>query len=87
MTTITRQEAINSTLLEILSTKHHLVEKNRVFINRFGCTAEELEKKVKESPENFEVWDTLMEWKSVLAMLVDVEKRLMELEHGEFSFS
>jgi hypothetical protein len=69
--------------LKIISQLTPVKEKIRFFENKYGCSFEEFEKRLKEGEENFEEWDDYIEWKAYVESLRDLELRLREINDAK----
>lgn len=87
MVTLSKNEVINSILLESHAQHTVLNDKAALFARVHGCSLPEFEKKIKNQPESFSDWDELIEWKACQAAIYDLEKRITEVEHGEYTFA
>ena len=69
--------------LKIISQLTPVREKIRFFENKYGCSFEEFERKLKEKEEKFEEWDDYIEWKAYIEGLRDLERKLKEIKDAK----
>jgi len=69
--------------LKIISQLTPVREKIRFFENKYGCSFEEFERKLKEKEEKFEEWDDYIEWKAYIESLKDLERKLKEIKDAK----
>ncbi|RLI78627.1 hypothetical protein DRP07_10895 [Archaeoglobales archaeon] len=69
--------------LKIISQLTPVREKIRFFENKYGCSFEEFERKLKEKEEKFEEWDDYIEWKAYIESLRDLERKLKEIKDAK----
>ncbi len=87
MVTIDKERAVQSTLMNFYLELHTIEDKLSQFERDTKCSFEEFNKKVKMGTEDFDGWDTLMEWKAYEASYIDIKNKIIEVEHGEFTIS
>jgi len=69
--------------LKIISQLTPIREKIKFFENKYGCSFEEFERKLKEKEEKFEEWDDYIEWKAYVESLRDLERKLKEIKDAK----
>jgi len=69
--------------LKIISQLTPIREKIKFFGNKYGCSFEEFERKLKEKEEKFEEWDDYIEWKAYIESLRDLERKLKEIRDAK----
>ncbi|MHA1264649.1 MAG: hypothetical protein ACTSRS_05360 [Candidatus Helarchaeota archaeon] len=69
--------------LKIISQLTPVREKIRFFENKYSCSFEEFERKLKEKEEKFEEWDDHIEWKAYIESLRDLERKLKEIKDAK----
>ena len=69
-------------LAEAYSEKHKTEEKIRFFKNNYQKELHEFEKYLTEINESFDLYDDYMEWKAYENYLIDLNKKIQELQSG-----
>ncbi|RLI78847.1 hypothetical protein DRP05_06000 [Archaeoglobales archaeon] len=69
--------------LKIISQLTPVRKKIRFFENKYGCSFEEFERKLKEKEEKFEEWDDYIEWKAYIESLRGLERKLKEIKDAK----
>jgi hypothetical protein len=87
MLTITKRQAAESLLLELLSEKHHIADKILFFERKYQTEFETFEKRVTERDEDFQIWDDYMEWKAYKNMFTDVLKKIDSIKNEDFAIN
>jgi len=77
--TVSSDEIKEYERLKIISQLTPVKEKIRFFENKYGCSFEEFEKRLKGKNENFEEWDDYIEWKAYVESQKNLEQRLREI--------
>ncbi|OFV66965.1 MAG: hypothetical protein SBU_000258 [Candidatus Syntrophoarchaeum butanivorans] len=70
-------------ILKIISQLTPIKEKIKYFENKYGCTLEEFERRIKEGEEKFDEWDDYIEWKAYVESLRDLERKLREIKDAK----
>ena len=55
-------------------------ERIRSFERKYGCNITAFENKLRQLPEDFELWDDLIEWKAYADSLKYLESKLKKIE-------
>jgi len=69
--------------LKVISQLAPLKERVRSLENNYGCDLRALEEKIKQLPEDFKLWDDLIEWKAYSESIKELEARLKMIEDAE----
>ena len=66
--------------LKLISQMAPVKERIRSFESKYGCGITAFEDKLWQLPEDFELWDDLIEWKAYMESLKDLESKLKKIE-------
>lgn len=78
---ISKEEIKEFMKLNVISQITLIKEKIKFFENKYKCSFEDFEKKIKETEkEDFERWDDYIEWKAYVESLKDLEEKLRKIE-------
>ena len=66
--------------LKLISQMAPVNERIRSFERKYGCNITAFENKLRQLPEDFELWDDLIEWKAYSDSLKDLESKLKKIE-------
>jgi hypothetical protein len=66
--------------LKLISQMAPVKERIRSFERKYGCNIAAFENKLRQLPEDFELWDDLIEWKAYADNLKDLESKLKKIE-------
>ena len=66
--------------LKLISQMAPVKERIRSFERKYGCNITAFENKLWQLPEDFELWDDLIEWKAYADSLKDLELKLKKIE-------
>ena len=69
--------------LKIISQLTTIREKIRFFENKYGCSFEDFERRLKGKEEKFEEWDDYIEWKAYIESLRDLERKLKKIKDAK----
>ena len=77
---ISQDEIKDYLKLKILSQLATYKEKIRMFENKYALNFTQFEKKMQNSEEQFEIWDDYIEWKAYEGLLIDLRKKLGDID-------
>jgi len=77
---ISQDEIKDYLKLKTLSQLAIYKEKIRLFENKYASNFSQFEKKMISSKEEFEVWDDYIEWKAYEGLLLDLKKKLGDID-------
>jgi len=80
---VTSDEIKEYEKLKIISQLTPIREKIKFFENKYGCSFEEFERRLKEKEEKFGEWDDYIEWRAYIESLRDLERKLKEVENAK----
>jgi hypothetical protein len=66
--------------LKLISQMAPVNERIRSFEMKYGCNITAFENKLSQLPEDFELWDDLIEWKAYADSLKYLESKLKKIE-------
>ncbi len=66
--------------LKLISEISPVKDRIRSFENKHGCNIAAFEARLKQLPEDFELWDDFIEWKAYEDRLKDLESKLKKDE-------
>jgi len=69
--------------LKVISLMAPLKEKIRSLEKKYGCDLPAFEARVKQPPEDFELWDDFIEWKAYSESVKELEDRLKMIEDAK----
>ncbi|UMZ74984.1 hypothetical protein [Natranaerofaba carboxydovora] len=80
---ISKDEIKDFKKLSIIEKLTPLKEYVKLLEKKYQCNFEELEDKVNNDPENFELWDSYIEWKAYQEKTNELTKKYEEIEHAD----
>ncbi|WXG41547.1 MAG: hypothetical protein WED07_12415 [Candidatus Freyarchaeum deiterrae] len=80
---VSREEIKEYQRLKIISQLAPIRERILFFEKKYGCSFEDFEKRIKESPEDFEAWDDYIEWKAYDESLRDLKVKLEKIKDAK----
>ena len=80
---ISKKEIVEYKKLSIIAELTPLKEYVKLLEKKHECNFKDFEKKVKEAPEDFEMWDDYIEWKAYQEKINDLNKRLGSIEDAK----
>lgn len=51
--------------------------------NKYNCNFKNFEKKLKQQPEDFELWDDYIEWKAYQNKLKEIKEKIGEIKNAK----
>lgn len=80
---ISKKELKDYKKLKIIEELTPLKEYVKILENKYKCSFEEFEKRVKKETENYEFWDVYIEWKAYHERIKELEKELGAVNDAE----
>ncbi len=71
---IHKKEIIEYKKLQIIGELLPIKEHIKIYENKYQCSFRDFEKKIRNEQENYENWDTYIEWKAYQKKLEHLEK-------------
>ncbi|ACI21409.1 hypothetical protein [Thermodesulfovibrio yellowstonii] len=87
MTTISKDKIKDLYFINLLYEIHRVMEKIKLFENKYQVKFKEFEKLIKSQEENFTLWDDYMEWKAYEKKLHELKKEKDNLDAGNYTLS
>ena len=84
MIEINKKEIQNIYKIDLLSDLHITKTRISFFKQKYKCSLEEFERKLKSEDENFEKWDDYLEWKGYAKSLQQIKEQLKELKNENY---
>ena len=69
--------------LKIISEMALVREHIKLFEQKYGCSFQDLEKRMKQEREEFAQWDDYIEWKAYQKSFEGLKKKIGEIEHAK----
>ena len=80
---ISKEEIKEYKKLKVISQLTLVKEKIKLFENKYGCSLDVFRKKIEENEEVFEKWDDYIEWKANYETIIDLEKKISEINNAK----
>lgn len=69
--------------LKIISEMVLLKEHIKLFEQKYGCSFQEFEGRIRQSAEDFESWDDYLEWKAYQRSFEELKKKIGEIDRAK----
>lgn len=69
--------------LKLISEMIPIRERIRLFENKYNLSFENFEKKIKQQPEDFKLWDDYIEWKAYQNKFNEIKETINKLKNDK----
>ena len=69
--------------LKLISEMIPIKERIKLFENKYDSNFLKFEKKVKQQPENFNLWDDYIEWKAYQTKFEEIKEKIGEIKNAK----
>ncbi|WP_347489344.1 hypothetical protein ABDB91_19295 [Desulfoscipio sp. XC116] len=69
--------------LKLISEMAPIKERIKLFENKYDANFKNFEKKIKQHPEDFELWDDYIEWKAYQNKFEDIKDKIGGIKSGK----
>lgn len=84
MISIEKKELAEMVKMDLLTEIYVLQSRVVFFENKYKCTLNEFEVKLKSDDEKYEAWDDFMEWKAYQNTLSEKQNEVKAIENEDF---
>jgi len=69
--------------LKLISEMAPIKDRIKLLENKYNCNFKNFEKKLKQQPEDFELWDDYIEWKAYQNKLKEIKEKIGEIKNAK----
>ena len=80
---ISKEEIKEYKKLNVISQLTLIKEKIKLFENKYGCSLDRFREEIEKQEEDFGKWDDYIEWKANYETLLDLEKKIIEINNAK----